>query len=628
MDYWQQRQVHKQLLLSSTLRFTQGFFQYMNGAPYIVGEHHVKICQYLDKVVKGEIQKLIINIAPRFGKCISPDMLVYTKEGLVCAKNIKAGDFLYSYKDGKKVEARCKATGVAYKQSVVITMRSGRKFTCSYDHPMLTPFGYIEASDLEEGDGVFAVNEYGLNGDGDFYTDSVVSVNHVGPMQLVDIEVAVTHNFIANGLVSHNTELVSRMFPAYGFALNPKSLFLHLSYSGSLTLDNSVATKDIIMSKYFQNVFKVEFDRRINSGSKWNTTEGGGEYATSMLGQITGFGAGRVELDYDKDEEKNFDDFTARYNPNGFAGAIIIDDPIKPEEALSDKIREKVNLRFETTIRNRVNSRKTPIIIIMQRLHEHDLCGYLQEVEPEEWTVLSLPAIMTDGHGNQRPLWPFKLNIDDLMKIKNANSYVFETQYMQNPTPMEGLMYRPFKTYEMLPPRHVAKFKGCVTDPADTGADWLCSICFDVHTDGYYVTDVLYTKKPVEYTEQALAQMLCKNETGVCFIEGNNGGRLFMRNVERITREYENRKTRFVPFSTTKNKQVRIFSRANEVCNMLVFPADWQRRWPEFYRDLTSYRKEGVMSHDDAADCATMVVERCEEWNGAASDSDLMRDFL
>ena len=68
-----------------------------------------------------------------------------------------------------------------------------------------------------------------------------------------------------------------------------------------------------------------------------------------------------------------------------FAGAIVIDDPIKPEDALSETIRERVNNRFESTIRNRVNSRNTPIIIIMQRLHEHDLCGYLHEIEPEEW---------------------------------------------------------------------------------------------------------------------------------------------------------------------------------------------------------------------------------------------------
>ena len=97
-------------------------------------------------------------------------------------------------------------------------------------------------------------------------------------------------------------------------------------------------------------------------------------------------------------EGKEIDDFMPAWDTD-FAGAIIIDDPIKPEDALSDTVRERVNNRFETTIRNRVNSRKTPIIIIMQRLHEHDLCGYLQEIEPDEWTVITLPCITYDADG-------------------------------------------------------------------------------------------------------------------------------------------------------------------------------------------------------------------------------------
>lgn len=488
MDYRQQQLIHKQLLLSSTLRFTQGMFLHMNKAPYIVGEHHVKICEYLDRVVKGEIQKLIINVFPRSGK----------------------------------------------------------------------------------------------------------------------------------------TLLVSQMFIAYGFALNPESKFLHLSYSSGLTTDNSMAVKDIISSEYYQNVFDTRFQMGMNTRGKWNTTAGGGEYATSMLGQITGFGAGQIELDYE--EEKVIDDFTAKYNPNGFAGAIVIDDPLKPDDALSDTVRESVNRRFETTIRNRVNSRNTPIIIIMQRLHEHDLCGYLQEIEPDEWTVLSLPVLIDTPTG-QRSLWPFKFSVEELYKIKNASEFVFETQYMQNPTPMEGLMYRPFRTYDILPNRAKAKKWNC-TDTADVGSDWFCSICFDVHKDGYYVTDVVYTKKPMEYTEQAMAQMVCKAETEIAFVESNNGGRIFMRNVENLTREYDNRKTRFVGFSQTRNKQARIFTRANEVCNMLVFPSNWQRLWPEFYHDLVYFRKEGIQAHDDAPDCVTMIIEKCEEWLQGANDEQLLRDFL
>ena len=423
------------------------------------------------------------------------------------------------------------------------------------------------------------------------------------------------------------TLLCSQMFIAYGLALNPASKFLHISYSGSLVQENSMAVKDTITSTYFQILFpEVQIRRNDNTRSKWSTTAGGGEYATSTLGQITGFGAGQAEMT--EDEIKNIDEFTAQFNPDHFSGAIVIDDPLRPDDALSDNVREGVNRRFETTIRNRVNSRKTPIIIIMQRLHEHDLCGYLQEIEPNEWTVVSLPVIKRDEDGTEHALWPFKHTLEELYKIKHASEFVFETQYMQNPTPMEGLMYHVFRTYDVLPERRKALMLGNYTDSADTGIDFLCSICFDAHDDGYYVTDVLYTKRPMEFTEPAQANMLKRNKTDICFVESNNGGRSFARNVERLTKECGNRKTRFVTFTQSKNKQIRIFTRSSEVNNRLVFPSDWEQRWPEFAHDLKAYRKEGNNAHDDAPDAATGIIEKCEEWLNNMSDEQIIRDFL
>lgn len=111
--------------------------------------------------------------------------------------------------------------------------------------------------------------------------------------------------------------------------------------------------------------------------------------------------------------------------------------------------------------------------------------------------------------------------------------------------------------------------------------------------DGYYVTDVIFTKKSMEHTEPWMVQMLAKWDVRYCVIESNNGGRAFARNVERLWREYGNGKTTFITFTQTKNKHVRIFSRSQEVNNLLIFPEDWERRWPEFSNHMKSYRKEG-----------------------------------
>ena len=276
---------------------------------------------------------------------------------------------------------------------------------------------------------------------------------------------------------------------------------------------------------------------------------------------------------------------------------------------MSDIKRDRVNNRFETTIRNRVNSRNTPIIIIMQRLHEDDLCGYLQKIEPDDWTVLSIPCISRDKNGNEVPLWEFKHSLEELHKIERANPFVFDTQYMQNPTPIEGLMYREFQTYDTIPYYKDSEKKN-YTDTADTGSDYLCSICYVDTPIGNFVTDVLYTQKPMEYTEPKTAEMITRNATEWVDVESNNGGRGFARNVEKQCREMGNTKTFINWFCQTDNKQVRIFTKSADVNNMTFFPVGWERKWPEFYNAITKHRKEGNNSHDDAPDALTGCFEK------------------
>lgn len=219
------------------------------------------------------------------------------------------------------------------------------------------------------------------------------------------------------------TEMAVKAFIAKGLALNPASKYIHLSYSASLALDNSERTKDIVASDWYQELFPyVQIKPDSKAKQKWYTTAGGGVYATSSAGQVTGFGAGLVEEDFPNED-----------NTHKWGGAIIIDDPLKPEDAFSPVIRNKVNDRFENTIRSRVNSRNTPIIVIMQRLHRDDLAGYLQTLEPNEWEVLSLPALSVDSEGHEVALYPFKHTVEELHKIQAANRFVFETQYQQNP---------------------------------------------------------------------------------------------------------------------------------------------------------------------------------------------------
>lgn len=213
------------------------------------------------------------------------------------------------------------------------------------------------------------------------------------------------------------TELAIKLFISWCLAKRPSSKFIHLSYSNDLALDNSSQTKEYINSEAYQDIWPMKLKQDAQGKQKWFNTDGGGVYATASGGAITGFGAGSTTLN------------------EGFGGAIIIDDPLKPDDAFSEVKRKAVNERYNNTIRSRVNSRETPIILIMQRLHEDDLSGFLLGGgSGEEWEHLCLPAL----DENNIPLWEQKHTFKELESIRQANRYTFAGQYMQTPAPDEG----------------------------------------------------------------------------------------------------------------------------------------------------------------------------------------------
>lgn len=425
------------------------------------------------------------------------------------------------------------------------------------------------------------------------------------------------------------TEIAVKNFISAGLAINPASRFIHLSFSDSLALDNSQGIKDIVKLEKYQMMYPdVQIKQRSDSTKKWYTTRNGGVYATATGGQVTGFGAGAVDdpgLYQEEDEEIDFDFIIDQ--KEGFAGALVIDDPIKPEDAESETKREKINARWDSTVKNRVNSRKTPIIVMGQRTHPHDLSGHLMETDGftrdlqtaiddnSIWFLLDIDVLQTDETGNLYALWPFKHTLEELLKMKAADSIGFETQYRQNPQPKEGLMYDTFRTYSTIPhsPRTIRK---TYIDSADKGKDWLCSITYDETETAMYILDVIYTTLPMKDTEPMTAMQQTQYKVTLCRIEGNNGGENFAREVERQTRVLHNHITKFVTFHQGDNKEVRIFNNSAKVNNLIYMPEDWAKRWPLFYRHVTGYLKAtGKNTSDDAEDALT----GCAEFFGADS---------
>ena len=224
------------------------------------------------------------------------------------------------------------------------------------------------------------------------------------------------------------TELCTINMMAYGLAINPKAKFLHLSYSHSLALLNSSTSRAIIKSPAFQAMWPIELKDDADSKAMWWTEQGGGVYAASSAGQVTGFRAGHMQ--------------------EGFTGALIIDDPVKPDDAYSEVMRSGVNNRYNETIASRLAIESVPIIVIMQRIHWDDLSGYLlRGGSGEKWHHLNLPVIINNDepypaeytHGipiehslSDGWLWPIKHGPEQEVALK-SHRRKFWAQYMQKP---------------------------------------------------------------------------------------------------------------------------------------------------------------------------------------------------
>lgn len=288
---------------------------------------------------------------------------------------------------------------------------------------------------------------------------------------------------------------------------------------------------------------------------------------------------------------------------------MIIDDVIKnAEEAYNANTLQRLTSWFTDTMLSRTEN-GFKLIVIMTRWSNEDLAGFILS-NYDNVVHINYKAVQDNGE----MLCPEILSEADYkLKTLNMNKDIVAANYQQEPIDIKGRLYTAFKTYNEIPKdtsgQPLFKYILNYTDTADEGSDFLCSICYGMYEDAYYILDVYYTKEAMEITEPATAKMLTKHNVGCALIESNNGGRGFARNVERICRELGNSHTVIKWFHQASNKVARILSNSTSVMNNVLFPVNWEDRWPDFAKDINKYQREGKNAHDDAPDTLTGVYE-------------------
>lgn len=213
------------------------------------------------------------------------------------------------------------------------------------------------------------------------------------------------------------------IWPAWMLGTNPALQIMCLSYGQELADDHARNSLKVMMMPEYRRAFPSLVLSR-QATSDFGTSAGGRRFSTSLDGLATGFGC----------------------------DIMIIDDPMKGQDAMSPVIRQKTVDTFSNTLEERLTNQETgAIVIVAQRLHQADLIGELKE--RGGWEELCLPAIaprdqivpLTRKRFYRRraghPLHAARMSLETLNRKKAAKPYVYAAQYDQDPVPPDGNLF-------------------------------------------------------------------------------------------------------------------------------------------------------------------------------------------
>lgn len=392
---------------------------------------------------------------------------------------------------------------------------------------------------------------------------------------------------------SLKSHCASVAFVAFLLGHDPAAQIICASYGQELANKHALDCRTILASAWYQALFPhTRLSSERQAVQEFMTTQQGFRLSTSIGGVLTGRGA----------------DF------------IIIDDPLKPEEALSDTQRKTVNEWFDHTLYSRLNDKRTGrIILIMQRLHEDDLVGHVLGVEP--WKVIRFPAIAEEDetHMIQSPygvrrfkrrageaLHPEREPREVLNHLREAQGeYHFSGQYQQAPAPLGGGLVKAewFKTYTAadVPAKFEMSFQSWDTANKPTElSDYTVCTTWGVKDKHLYLLHVY--RKRVGYPElkRAVREQAQAFSPKTILIEDKASGTQL---IQELVSEGMHAIKKYEP---TMDKTMRMHSVTSTIENGFAHLPDKSAWLGEYLHELTSFPKG---KYDDQADSTSQALD-------------------
>lgn len=255
----------------------------------------------------------------------------------------------------------------------------------------------------------------------EYLPDEVAAVEDAGVLACRCLTVSHDASFVADGVVVHNSTVISVMFPAWVWTRMPGAKIIGASYSYAIAMDLARKCRDVVKSEKYRRLFPgVRLRDDQDTKGYFMNTAGGYRYAVGTMGSVTGM----------------------------HGHFLLIDDPLDPEGAGSDLDLATANRWITNTLGTRkTDKRVTPTVLVMQRLRQGDptdeflRLGAAHVKLPAEAEDGPLPAGLKEEYGAAGLLDARRLPREVLEKEKLKGQAFYSAQYRQHPVPPGGLVF-------------------------------------------------------------------------------------------------------------------------------------------------------------------------------------------
>lgn len=321
---------------------------------------------------------------------------------------------------------------------------------------------------------------------------------------------------------SLKSTITTVMLNAWAWARWPHLKFIGASYGGDLAVELSTKTRRLLESDWYRRNWgdMVKFADDQNQKARYENTAGGVRKSVGVGSGLTGSGA----------------------------DCILIDDPLSPLDANSQAARDEHITWFKETAYSRLNDQTRGLrVVIMQRLHEEDLTGWLLRNQPDKWRHICLPA--TDEYpiapeevrANYKDglFFPSRFSRPVLTDAKTTMGiYGYSGQMGQSPVPAGGGIFKRdwFKRYRELP----GKIHGYIWSWDTAGKtgeenDYSVGGLWALHDTGYYLVKVIRQRLEYPDLRRAVEDEFNAHRTNAVLVEDKSSGQAVLQDLKRST---------------------------------------------------------------------------------------------